>query len=152
MGQAELERELARHTIIGIDTTPFIYLWEKHPRYFALSASLLRYLDSPQVWGITSIITLIEICVYPQRQGRLDLVRAYERALLHSRQVRMLPIDTKLAQHAVVLRARHDVRVPDALQIAAALESGATLFVTNDRRLRRVSEIDVLLFDEYVEG
>ena len=152
MGQLALEQELARHTIIGLDTAPFIYLWEKHPRYFSFSAGLFRYLDSRQVEGVTSIITLIEACVYPQRQGRADLVRAYEQALLHSRQVRMLPIDVKLAQRAVILRARHSIRVPDALQIAAAMESGATLFVTNDHQLKRVSEINVLLFDEYVEG
>jgi predicted nucleic acid-binding protein len=60
----------------------------------------------------------------------------------------MLPIDTKLAQRAVVLRARHNIRVPDALQIAAALDSGATLFVTNDHHLKRVSDINILLLDE----
>ena len=31
----------------------------------------------------------------------------------------------------------------------AALESGATLFVTNDRRLTKVREIEFLLFDDY---
>ncbi|MFZ2360770.1 MAG: PIN domain-containing protein [Anaerolineae bacterium] len=42
-----------------------------------------------------------------------------------------------------------EIHVPDALQIAAALESGATLFVTNDRRLTKVREIEFLLFDDY---
>jgi predicted nucleic acid-binding protein len=40
--------------------------------------------------------------------------------------------------------------VPDALQIAAAIEAGATVFVTNDRRLAKVQEIHVLLFGDYV--
>ena len=146
----KLEQELAAHATIGVDTAPFIYLWEQHPRYFALSETLFRHLKKPQVQGITSIITLIEACVLPQRQGRLDLVQAYERALLHSRQVRTLPVDAVLARRAVALRARYDVRVPDALQVAAALEAGATAFVTNDRRLAKVQELQVLLFDDYV--
>jgi len=146
----KLEQELAAHATIGVDTAPFIYLWEQHPRYFALSETLFRHLKKPQVQGITSIITLIEACVLPQRQGRLDLVQAYERALLHSRQVRTLPVDAVLARRAVALRARYDVRVPDALQVAAALEAGATAFVTNDRRLAKVQELHVLLFDDYV--
>ncbi|MBN1815270.1 MAG: type II toxin-antitoxin system VapC family toxin [Anaerolineae bacterium] len=146
----ELTQALASHTIIGVDTAPFIYLWERHPRYFDLSETLFRHLQNPDVQGITSIVTLIEACVLPQRQGRLDLVQAYERALLHSQQVQMLPVDAAVARQAVALRARYDVRVPDAVQIAAALEAGATAFVTNDRRLLKVQELQVLLLDEYV--
>jgi len=145
----ELEQALVAHGIIGVDTAPFIYLWERHPRYFALSETLFRYLKEPQVQGITSIITLIEACVLPQRQGRPDLVEAYERALLHSRQARTLAVDAVLARRAVALRAQYDVRAPDALQIAVALEAGATAFVTNDRRLAKVRELQVLLFDDY---
>ncbi|MCB0251749.1 MAG: PIN domain-containing protein, partial [Anaerolineae bacterium] len=54
-----------------------------------------------------------------------------------------------LARKAVALRATYNIHIPDALQIAAALESGATLFVTNDRRLTKVREIEFLLFDDY---
>lgn len=69
--------------------------------------------------------------------------------MFRSRQIRLLPIDAALARRAIVLRAQYDIHVPDALQIAAALETGATLFVTGDRRLVKVQEIDVLLFDDY---
>ena len=64
-----LEQALAEHTIIGVDTMPFIYLWERHPRYLPLSEALFRYRKEPDVQGITSLITLIETCVLPQRQG-----------------------------------------------------------------------------------
>ena len=134
-----------------MDTAPFIYLWERHPRYSVLSETLFRHLQKPDVQGITSIITLIEACVLPQRQGRLDLVEAYERALLHSQQVQTLPVDAALARRAVALRAQYDIRVPDGLQIAAALEAGGTAFVTNDRRLARVQELQVLVLDDYAE-
>jgi hypothetical protein len=48
---AELAQDLAAHTIIGVDTVPFIYLWERHSRYFALSETLFRYLKLPQMIG-----------------------------------------------------------------------------------------------------
>lgn len=146
----ELEQALQPHALVGIDTAPFIYLWERHARYFAVSEALFRHLRPPQVRGVTSMVTLIEACVYPQQQGRMDLVQAYERSLLFSEQVLLLPIDLALARHTVRLRAQYGIRVPDALQIAAALETGAQLFVTNDRRLSRVKEIEVLLLDDYV--
>jgi hypothetical protein len=66
---AGLEDVLADHTIIGLDTNPFIYLFERHPRYFPLVTTLFDYLKKPEIQGTTSIITLIETCVRPQRQG-----------------------------------------------------------------------------------
>lgn len=82
MGQ--IGEALARHDIVAVDTAPFIHLWEQHPRYLPLAEALFRHLNQPQVQGITSVITLIEACIHPQRQGRFDLVQAYERSLLNS--------------------------------------------------------------------
>ena len=145
-----LAAALAAHTLIGLDTNPFIYLWERHARYFPLAEDLFRYLTQSPAQGITSMITYIEACVHPQRMGRHDLIAAYENYLFRSRQIRLLPIDAALARRAIVLRAQYDIHVPDALQIAAAIESGATAFVTNDERLTRVQELDVLLLEHYV--
>lgn len=60
-------------------------------------------------------------------------------------------LDEVLARGAVILRAAHEIHIPDALQISAAIEAGATLFVTNDRRLTRVQDIEILLFDDCVQ-
>jgi predicted nucleic acid-binding protein len=145
-----LEQDLSRHVIIGVDTAPFIYLWERHPHYLSLSETLFRHLNRPEVQGITSVITLIEVCVHPQRLGRRDLVQTYERALVHSQQVQMVPIDAPLARQASALRAVYNIRVPDALQVGAAIEAGATLFVTNDQRLAKVREIRVSVLEDYL--
>ena len=144
-----LEQELIRHTAVGVDTSPFIYLWERHPRYLPLSETLFGYLKNPGVQGITSVITLIESCVLPRREGRFDLVEAYQRALSRSQQVHLVPVDVALARSALALRADYDIRVPDALQIGAALAAGATLFITNDRLLQRVKELEVLVLEDY---
>ena len=50
----------------------------------------------------------------------------------------------------MTLRAQYNIRIPDALQIATALESGATVFVTNDRRLKKVQDLHVIVLQEYV--
>ena len=71
--------------------------------------------------------------------------------MLYSQQIRTLPIDATLARRALVLRAAYGIHTPDALQISAAIEAGATLFVTNDRRLTRVEEIEILLFDDCLQ-
>ena len=50
-------------------------------------------------------------------------------------------------RRAVILTSAYDIRVPDALQIAAASEACATIFLTNDYRLRQVQELELLPFD-----
>jgi predicted nucleic acid-binding protein len=146
-----LEQDLAAHQALGIDTAPLIYLWERNPAYLALCQELFGYLKQPQVQGFTSIVTMIEVCVQPQRRGRLDLVRAYQSALLYSEQVHTLPVDLSVAERAMILRAQYNVRTPDALQIATGLESGATAFVTNDQRLKKVQDLQVIVLKEYLE-
>ena len=146
-----LVRDLAEHTSIGVNTSPFIYLWERHSRYMALATELFEHLKSPHVQGVTSMITLIEACDHRKRLGRSDLVQAYERALLRSQQVQTVSVDAGVARRAASLRADYGIRTPDAVQIGAALQAGATAFVTNDRRLAKVQDLRVVVFDDYLE-
>jgi predicted nucleic acid-binding protein len=53
-----------------------------------------------------------------------------------------------MAERAAELRASYGMRLPDALQIAAALGERCDAFLTNDRRLARVTEIRVLVLDD----
>jgi predicted nucleic acid-binding protein len=46
------------------------------------------------------------------------------------------------------LRARYNLRTPDALQVATALVRRCEAFLTNDARLKRVTEIRVLTLDD----
>ena len=57
----------------------------------------------------------------------------------------MLAIDEKLAEAAALVRARHGIRLPDALQVAAAIHGEATLFITNDKRLKKIDAFEVLV-------
>ena len=51
---------------------------------------------------------------------------------------------------AAELRAKYGVRTPDAMQFAIGIENNGTLFVTNDKNLKGVREIDVLVLEEYL--
>lgn len=62
---------------------------------------------------------------------------------------RILVVDRAIARRAADLRARRRLRPADSLQIATALEAGATHVVTNDHDVRRVAEIRVMLLDSF---
>jgi len=55
-----------------------------------------------------------------------------------------------LAWQAAELRARYQMRTPDAIQLAAAIEFGAPLFVTNDDRLHKGTEIEVVALERWL--
>jgi predicted nucleic acid-binding protein len=46
------------------------------------------------------------------------------------------------------LRAQHNLRTPDPIPAAAALNTGCTLFVTNDPHIRRVPGLVVAVLSE----
>jgi len=57
-------------------------------------------------------------------------------------------IDAETAKRAATLRAKYNLRTPDALQVATALEFDCQAFLTNDIALKRVTELRVLILDE----
>ena len=133
---------------LGIDTAPVIYLIEAHARYAATMLAVVERLDSGEILGVTSVVTLGEVLVQPVACGDRVLQRRYRELLLHGAGLRLCPIDAASAERAAELRARYGMRLPDALQIAVALQEGCEAFLTNDRRLARVTELRVLLIDD----
>lgn len=49
---------------------------------------------------------------------------------------------------AAQLRAQYRLKLPDAIQLATALDIGAAAFVTHDRDFSRVSGVEILTNDK----
>jgi predicted nucleic acid-binding protein len=137
-------------SVLGLDTAPFIYFVERHPVYLPIIRDIVRRIDQGTIRGCASVITLTEVLVQPKRRGTTDLEKEYRDLLLHSRNFELIPIDAGIAELAAELRSRHSLRTPDALQIAASLAAGCEAFLTNDKQLKRVDEISVLVLDDFV--
>ena len=94
------------------------------------------------------MVALTEVLTKPKKVGDTKTECEYRDLLLHSRNFKLIQIDSTVAERAADLRARYSLRTPDALQIAAALETGCQAFLTNDMQLKRVTELRVLILDE----
>ncbi|HTJ13602.1 MAG TPA: type II toxin-antitoxin system VapC family toxin [Dinghuibacter sp.] len=127
--------------VVFLDTAPLIYFIEGHSDYQPVLKSLFASNDHGDFTFITSSITLLEVLVKPIREGYAHLVGQYREILLNAPGIEIYEIDTNIAIRAAELRAKYGLRTPDALQIATALEFSADYFLTNDTRLRVVSEI-----------
>jgi predicted nucleic acid-binding protein len=144
------EAAFAKTAALGIDTAPFIYFVERHPVYLTVIRDIFRRIDQGFMRGCASVITLTEVLVQPKRCGKIALEKEYCDLLLRSRNFDLIPIDAEVAELAAELRGRHNLRTPDALQIAASLSAGCETFLTNDKQLKRVDELTVLTLDDFV--
>jgi predicted nucleic acid-binding protein len=105
---------------------------------------------SRNIEAITSTITLLEVLVHPLRTGDGALAEKYREILLSSEGLTTFEISHEVSEMASRLRAKYSMRTPDALQIAVGVLYGATKFLTNDPDLKRVSEIKILVLDDYL--
>jgi predicted nucleic acid-binding protein len=55
-------------------------------------------------------------------------------------------ISAVVIERATDLRAKYNLKTPDALHYATAVEGGATVFLTGDRGLARCVEVPVEVF------
>jgi len=151
MGDVNLFADLPEGARVGLDSAPVIYLIEQAPRYRALVERLFyERLDAGLNHAVTSVVTLSEVLVKPLEMKRADLVECYSERLSRNPSLEVLEISRAIAVRAAALRATHAIRLPDAFQIATALERGASHFLTNDARLKRVRDISVLVLEDYV--
>ena len=91
-----------------------------------------------------STITLSEILAGPYKNGHTALAKRYEKALAS---YRVVELSTPIAVLAAQLRARFTLKLPDAIQVATALEIGADALVTHDRDFSKVRGISVVIGD-----
>jgi len=148
-----IAKSLTGCKLVGVDTPVFLYHFEDHPVYRSLTHELLDGIERGRWEGVTSMITLMETTVHPWRAGMEAVARKYEALLINFPHLTFVEIDRETARLAAQLRARFEIRPPDALQVAAALVSGAQAFVTNDKRLERLGELlKVVVLEKLLEG
>jgi len=136
---------------VGLDTSLFIFYLEEHPRYLSLCDEVFDLLERGEAEAVTSTVSLLEVLVQPLALGKTDLVDEYRSFLMATPRLTLRILDPTLAERAAVLRARYQVRTPDAIQLAAAIEFGARLFLTNDDRVRKVTEIEVVVLERWLQ-
>jgi predicted nucleic acid-binding protein len=127
-----------------VDTAPWIYVLESHPQFADRFVGLFEAAAKGHVLIALSTITLAEVLTGPFKAGQTALAKRYEKALL---QYRVVDVSAPIAALAAQLRAQYRLKLPDALQLATALDMGAAALVTHDRDFSQVSGLDILTGD-----
>jgi predicted nucleic acid-binding protein len=134
--------------IVGLDTTPLIYFVEENPTYLATVRPFFEAMDRSEFSAVTSVVTLLEVLVHPFRRGDTRLAQQYRDILLNAGGLTTIGLSADISEGAARLRATHNMRTPDAIQIATAMHAGASFFLTNDIRLASIPYLKVLVLDD----
>lgn len=86
---------------------------------------------------VTSAMTLGELLVKPTELGQTSLIEQYDRAIRSTADV--IAFDAQVAWRYATLRATHNIRNTDAIQLACAAHFRVDLFITNDQQLHKLN-------------
>ncbi|MCU0239195.1 MAG: type II toxin-antitoxin system VapC family toxin [Pyrinomonadaceae bacterium] len=144
----KLDDALQNVFFLGLDTSPFIYFVERNPKYLDLMREIFKRLTDNEFHSCSSVITLTEVLVQPIRQNNLIIAHNYRDLLFNGTNFQLISLTAAIAETAAELRAKYNLRTPDALQIATALENNCDVFLCNDNGLKKVTELKILILDE----
>ncbi len=135
-------------TRLFLDTAPVIYYAEKDVRYLSVVDTIFDYLDSGRMQAVTSPVTLAECLVVPYRLSQTTPQQVFSDIIINGTNVIFACIDDNTATVAAELRARYNISLTAALQVAVALQNDCEAFLTNDMTLNRITELNILVLSE----
>jgi uncharacterized protein len=116
--------------LIYLDSCIVIYATERDPDLYPLVREAMLRLPNSQF--VVSALVKMECLIKPIRSGNVALQRHFEMALS---KLEMLNLGNEVYEQATLLRARHNLKTPDALHLACAQYHGCDALWTNDDRL-----------------
>ncbi|NWF92144.1 MAG: PIN domain-containing protein [Syntrophaceae bacterium] len=132
---------------IAIDTMIFIYAFEEDPAHLPFLRPFFSALEKGEMEAVTSTVTITECLIQPYRLKNFTLAAQYMALFRNFPHLSVIPVTDDIAERAALLRANRNLKTPDALQLATALISGSSFFLTNDENLSSIHDINVIILD-----
>jgi predicted nucleic acid-binding protein len=124
---------------VYLDAAPVIYTVEQIPLY---AAAVDARLSAHSVVRVASDLTRMECRVKPLREGNAELLKDFD-DYFEGAVAEIVALSREVIDRATEIRAQYGFKTPDAIHLAAAVVSGCDVFLTNDYRLDRFTDITI---------
>jgi predicted nucleic acid-binding protein len=126
--------------VIALDSMVFIHLFELSPHFSPPAEAILTQIETGRYQGITSITSLIETLSLPKLENephsQFEITRFFE----ETNHLTVYPVTPDIAFKTAALRRQHPkLRTPDTTQLATAIVNHASTFITNDKKLLKLT-------------
>ena len=133
---------------IYFDTTPLIYYLDSFQPYAHKVRSFIAESLSQESSFITSTIVNTEYLAIPFREQDYEKVMEFER-FKQILNLEVISVDNSVSTQAARIRAKYrGIKGMDSIHLATAIIQGCDVFLTNDKQLKQIEEIKVLLVDD----
>lgn len=129
-----------------LDACSIIYLIESQQQQGQATRLLLDKALQNKTQLIVSRLSFLECRVLPLKENNTELLTRYNR-FFQLPSIRIIELTADVVNLATDLRANYSqsLRTPDALQVACALSAHADQFLTGDKKLSVIEELEIVL-------
>ncbi|MBI1878386.1 MAG: type II toxin-antitoxin system VapC family toxin [Chloroflexi bacterium] len=133
--QIVLQNAIQQGVTLCLDTNCLLYYFSGHQPWADNLQPVFEAREQGKIRLVTSTITLAEVLARAadntQASQLLDTIRRY---------FEIIPVSDQTGIYAGGIRQGSSIKTPDAVEMATALDTGATLFITNDEQLIRAPQ------------
>ena len=132
---------LPNGALLLVDSAPIIYTLEAHPKFASRYKPMFARHAAGELLLAVTTITIAEVLTGPLGAGEEALAKRY-RAVMES--WRVVDLSADIAETAARLRGKLKLKLPDAIQVASALDINAEALVTHDWDFSKVKGLRVM--------
>lgn len=148
---AAFREELEEAGLVHVDARVLGFHLVGAERYAQLTRLLLRGLETGEVSGQSSSLSVYQVTAGPYREGQDEAAGRARDYLTAFRGLELVDVTPAIAAQAAQVRARLGGRMERAFQVATALDRGAAVFLTEGSGIRRIAGMGVMDLDDYAD-
>ncbi|WP_258360931.1 type II toxin-antitoxin system VapC family toxin [Moorella sulfitireducens] len=157
MGKDAFLNKIAGFQRLLLDTNTIIYFLQGISPFNTILNPLFGLFEQKNLEAVISVITETELLVGPLKAGNQEAVTMVKLFLHEFPGLKVIPVSRQVGQMAAAIRAKTNLRLPDALIIATAKASGCGAIIGNDHTWSKINTPvaampEVILLDLYVDG
>lgn len=126
-----------------IDTNIWIYALEGYPEYNREIQKIFSCIDEGSIEVFTSQLALAETLVKPFQENNTFLEEKYKALFSSSDNLILIPVEQDILIDAARLCAKYKIKLPDAIHLSSAMLYQCDHFLTNDKQIKTIPEINV---------
>lgn len=132
-------------TRIYLDTNLYIYLFENHPDYASAVEKIVLACKKYKIQILASNLIFAELLVAPLQQNDSVNTKLYKNLHRELPNFNAIPVTKQIGVKAAELRAKYNLKTPDAIHLATAICQETDAFITHDQKLKPVTEANILI-------
>jgi predicted nucleic acid-binding protein len=150
MGKDAFLSKIAGCQRILLDTNSIIYFLQNVNPYSTILKPLFSLCEGQKLAVFISLITEAELLVGPLKEDNKETLAKVQLFLNTFPGFKVIPISRQIGYTAASIRAKTNLRLPDALIIATAQAAGCEMIIGNDLAWSKIDYPEVILLDKYI--